>query len=142
NYYGGEDNVQVPYWLMNWADFRSLLKPSDATQAPLLNSAIGLAKNDEETSSVAVLSLYLKADIESILNSTSEELKKRTGYQEYGRWKWLTNNEILNIAEAIREFDEELANLVSNLGSQANFNNAALQTPIRALIQDRLDVLL
>ncbi|WP_286895764.1 MULTISPECIES: ATP-binding protein [Sphingobacterium] len=142
SYYGGEDKVQVPYWLMNWADFRSLLKPSDATQAPLLNSAIGLAKNDEETSSVAVLPLHLKADIESILNSTSEELKKRTGFQEYGRWKWLTSNEILNIAEAIRQFEVEMADLVANLGAQVNFNNAALQTPIRASIQARLDVLL
>ena len=142
NYYGGEDNVQVPYWLMNWADFRSLLKPSDATQAPLLNSAIGLAKNDEESCSVVVLPLHLKADIESILNSTSEELKKRTGYQEYGRWKWLRNNEILNIAEAIREIDVDMADLVSGLGAQANFNNAASQTPIRASILNRLDVLL
>src|SRR5690606_9629718 len=86
SYYGGEDKVQVPYWLMNWSDFRSLLKPSDATQAPLLNSAIGLAKNNEESKTVAFLPLHLKADIETILNSTSEEIKKRTGYQEFGRW--------------------------------------------------------
>src|SRR5699024_8749956 len=67
NYYGGEDNVQVPYWLMNWSDFRALLNPSDATQAPLLNSAIGLAKNEVESNVVTVLPLYLKADIENIL---------------------------------------------------------------------------
>lgn len=142
NYYGGEDNVQVPYWLMNWADFRSLLNPSDATQAPLLNSAIGLAKNNEESNDVAVLPLHLKADIESILSSTTEEIKKRTGYQDFGTWKWLTNNEILCIAEALRQFDVEIADLVSGLGIAANFNNAGSQTPIRTLIQARLGVLL
>ena len=47
-YYGGEGNVQVPYWLMNWHDFKNLLRPSDGTQAPVLNRALGLAKNNVE----------------------------------------------------------------------------------------------
>ncbi|WDT68333.1 ATP-binding protein [Cloacibacterium sp. TD35] len=142
NYYGGEDNVQVPYWLMNWSDFRALLNPSDATQAPLLNSAIGLAKNSEESIARLVLPLNLTADLESIRTFSNEDIKKRTGYQDFGRWKWLVNNEILNIAEAIRPFDNELADLVSNLGAEINFNNAALQTPIIGNIQDRLNVLM
>lgn len=141
SYYGGEDKVQVPYWLMNWSDFRSLLKPSDATQAPLLNSAIGLAKNSEESKAFSVLPLHLKADIESILNCSTEDLKKKTWDAGHG-WGWKVDNEILNIAEAIRQFDLEMADLVANLGAQVNFNNAALQTPIRASIQARLDVLL
>ena len=45
-YYGGDDYPKVPYWFMNWADFKELLKPSDGTQAPILNRAIGLAKNE------------------------------------------------------------------------------------------------
>lgn len=142
NYYGGEDKVQVPYWLMNWSDFRALLNPSDATQAPLLNSAIGLAKNNEESIARLVLPLNLTADLESIRIFSNEDIKKRTGYQDFGRWKWLVNNEILNIAEAIRPFDNELADLVSNLGAEINFNNAALQTPIIGNIQDRLNVLM
>lgn len=44
-YYGGDDYPKVPYWFMNWADFKELLRPSDGTQAPILNRAIGLAKN-------------------------------------------------------------------------------------------------
>lgn len=44
-YYGGDNYPKVPYWFMNWADFKELLKPSDGTQAPILNRAIGLAKN-------------------------------------------------------------------------------------------------
>lgn len=142
NYYGGEDNVQVPYWLMNWADFRSLLKPSDATQAPLLNSAIGLAKNDEESSSSAVLPLHLKADIEDMITCSTDELKKKTWNPGAGGWGWKADNDIINIAEAIRQFDIVLADLVASLGAQANFNNPALQTPIREAIQARFDLLL
>src|SRR5699024_6169062 len=108
NYYGGDEKVKVPYWLMNWEDFKSLLKPSDATQAPLLNSAIGLAKNIEESITESILPLYLKADVESILMSSTEELKKRT-WDAGGTWGWKANNEILNIAEAIRQFDVEIA---------------------------------
>ncbi|OXA76710.1 hypothetical protein SAMN05444397_11616 [Flavobacterium aquidurense] len=141
NYYGGEDKVQVPYWLMNWSDFRALLNPSDATQAPLLNSAIGLAKNNEESLNISILPIYLKADVESILSCSTEELKKRT-WDAGGNWRWKANNEILNIAEAIRPFDDELATLLSHLGGEVNFNNAGLQTPIRESIYNRLNKLL
>ncbi len=141
NYYGGEDKVQVPYWLMNWSDFRALLNPSDATQAPLLNSAIGLAKNNEESIVASILPQHLKVDIENILTCSTEELKKKT-WNPQGGWGWKPNNDVINIAEAIRVFDNDLADILSNLGSQANFNNPALQTPIRQNIQDRLNVLI
>lgn len=45
-YYGGVEKVQVPYWFMNWEDMKSLFKPSEGTQAPVLNRAIGIAKNN------------------------------------------------------------------------------------------------
>lgn len=141
NYYGGEDKLHVPYWLMNWSDFKALLNPSDATQAPLLNSAIGLAKNNEESIVASILPQHLKADIENILTCSTEELKKKT-WNPQGGWGWKPNNDVINIAEAIRVFDNDLADILSNLGSQANFNNPALQTPIRQNIQDRLNVLL
>lgn len=48
-YYGGDEEVKVPYWLMNWEDFKDLLRPSDGTQAPVLNRAIGLAKNNSNS---------------------------------------------------------------------------------------------
>ena len=47
-YYGGDGQIKVPYWFMNWQEFKYLLKPSDGTQAPVLNKAIGLAKNETE----------------------------------------------------------------------------------------------
>jgi len=49
-YYGGEEKVKVPYWFMNWEDFKYLLKPSEGTQAPVLNHAIGLARNEFQCS--------------------------------------------------------------------------------------------
>ena len=143
NYYGGEDKVQVPYWLMNWSDFKDLLNPSDATQAPLLNSAIGLAKNNEESVAASILPLHLKADIENILACSTEELKKKTWNPGHSNgWGWKADNEVISIGEAIRPFDEEMANLVSSLGGQTNFNKADSQTPIRIAIQTRLNTLL
>lgn len=142
NYYGGEDNVQLPYWLMNWSDFRGLLNPTEATQAPLLISAIGLAKNNQESVISLILPAHLKADVEGLLSCTTEELKKRTWNPGSGGWGWKSDNEVLNIAEAIRPFDIQLADLLSNLGNQANFNNAASQTPVRQSIQSRLESLI
>lgn len=68
--YGGENEVKVPYWLMNWNDFRVLLKPSDGTQAPILNRAIGLAKNEESEreSETVDLSILELEHLEAIIN--------------------------------------------------------------------------
>lgn len=49
-YYGGDEKVQIPYWFMNWEDVKYLFNPSEGTQAPVLNRAIGLAKNYHQTS--------------------------------------------------------------------------------------------
>lgn len=85
NYYGGDEEVKVPYWLMNWEDFKSLLKPSDATQAPLLNSAIGLAKNKEESSYLEVHSFVTIQAINDIivqLQVPAEDYWKIKNYSE------------------------------------------------------------
>jgi len=62
-YYGGYEKVRVPYWLMNWEDFSHLLHPSEGTQAPVLNRAIGLAKNEQESESSDV---YSRMDIQRL----------------------------------------------------------------------------
>ena len=139
-YYGGEDNVKVPYWLMNWQDFRALLKPSDGTQAPILNRAIGLAKNEQESLQQTVLPNNLKSDLENILNSNAEDLKKRT-WDAGGTWKWKANNEIQKIGEALKKINDTLGNKVIELSNQANFNNADLQQPIREEIRKIYDEL-
>jgi len=136
-HYGGDENVKVPYWLMNWDDFKWLLKPGDGTQAPILNRAIGLAKNEQESIAQAVLSNNLKSDVEAILNCNTEDLKKRTGFQEYGNWMWKTGNEIENIGLAVKEFDISLGDAIIELSNMENFNDSFKQMPIRVMIKNR-----
>lgn len=129
-YYGGEGQVKVPYWLMNWDDFKFLLSPGEGVQAPILNRAIGLAKNEQDAIRNKVIPNNLKSDIEGLLNSNSEEIKKRTGTQNFGNWIWNDNNEILGIGDAIRLFHNELGCEICNLANKDNFNNASKQQPI------------
>lgn len=135
-YYGGIDKVQVPYWFMDWEDIKSLFNPSEGTQAPVLNRAIGLAKNDEESAKINALPNYLKADIESVLNSNTEELKKRTSTQNYGNWDYKEDNEIKGIGVAVKQYNNELGEAIINISNSDNFNNAEKQRPIRNQIFD------
>mgnify|MGYP003498556913 CR=1 FL=1 len=129
-YYGGDAEVKVPYWLMNWDDFKYLFKPGEGVQAPVLNRAIGLAKNEQEANLNGVIPNQLKSDIEVLLSNNSEDIKKRTGIQSYGNWQWKDKNEIIGIGEAINEYNSELGTLICTLGNQDNFNNASKQHPI------------
>lgn len=138
-YYGGDEEVKVPYWFMNWSDYRDLLKPSDGTQAPVLNRAIGLAKNEQECKKNSVIPSNLKSDIEGILNCNTEELKKRT-WDAGGSWRWKDNNEVQNIGSAIKKYNSDLGDAIIELSNSANFNNASTQQPIRERIKELLDL--
>lgn len=129
-YYGGDEEVKVPYWLMNWHDFKYLFNPSEGVQAPVLNRAIGLAKNEQEANAKRLLPNQLKSDIEGLLSSNSEEIKKRTGTQSYGNWQWKSGNEIIGIGEAVKKYNNDLGTIICNLGNQDNFNDASKQQPL------------
>jgi len=146
-YYGGDEKVQVPYWFMNWEDIKYLFKPSEGTQAPVLNRAIGLAKNEQEISNSQLLPSYLGVEIEKLIEATPEDIKKRTGYADYGNWVWkgagikvnggkltLEDNEILNLGKEIKNYDESLGQKILDIGSNAVFNNTEKQEPIRKSI--------
>jgi hypothetical protein len=124
---------------MNWEDAKYLFKPSEGTQAPVLNQAIGLAKNDQQSIEEQIIPSNLYSDISSVLNSSSEELKKRTGFMDFGNWKWKENNEIVGIGDATIIYDKELGDEISKLGSSSNFNNAAKQEPIRIKVKAFLE---
>lgn len=64
-YYGGDGQVKVPYWLMNWQEFKALLKPGEGTQAPVLNRAISFAKNQIEC---AAEGMYSDIDIHQLMS--------------------------------------------------------------------------
>ena len=120
---------------MNWKDAKYLFNPSEGTQAPVLNRAIGLAKNEQESEVLSVLPKYLCTDIEKILECTTEELKKRT-WDGGGSWQWKDNNEVMNIGRAIEKYDSELGNEILSLSDRNNFNDALKQDPIRTKIRD------
>lgn len=129
-YYGGEEQVKVPYWLMNWGDFKSLLKPGDGVQAPILNRAIGLAKNKIGCEDKIVLDSIQQNNIMSILSYETDMLKKQTGYSEYGNWHWLDGNQIQKIGEDIQKKHEELGKKIILLSSKDYFNDASKQIPL------------
>lgn len=70
-YYGGDYFPKVPYWFMNWADFKELLRPSDGTQAPILNRAIGLAKNENSLEECSLHSRIIIQRLTEILDHIS-----------------------------------------------------------------------
>lgn len=137
-YYGGDEKVQVPYWFMNWKDVKYLFNPSEGTQAPVLNRAIGLAKNDQESERLSVLPNYLYSDIEDILSCSTEELKKRT-WDAGGTWRWKDKNEVMNIGEAVKVYDSELGEAILMLSNNDSFNNASKQDPIRKVVKERFE---
>lgn len=141
-YYGGEGRVKIPYWLMNWGDFKFLLKPSEGVQAPVLNRAIGLAKNEQEVSTQGI-PRYLEKDIQDLLDYSTEELKKRTWNGGVDRnWNWNSSNQVISLGKALEQIDPKLAELISLLGGEDCFNNAEKQLPIRRSIEERYQSLL
>lgn len=129
-YYGGDGQVKVPYWLMNWQEFKALLKPGEGTQAPALNRAISLAKNNQEGEEKGLLPQYLKASLERVLAYDMEELKRHTGSSSYGNWAWKSENEIAKLGAAIKNYDDKLGGQLQELGDSDNFNDASKQLPI------------
>lgn len=81
-YYGGDEKVKVPYWLMNWNDFKYLFKPGEGVQAPVLNRAIGLAKNEVEIDNKGFPSVYIQyiQDIITLINGSAEDYWKIKNY--------------------------------------------------------------
>lgn len=123
-YYGGEEKVKVPYWLMNWEDFTALLRPSDGTQAPVLNRAIGLAKNEQNVpaSESTTLNIIEIEHLESICNiaKSGDWWKAQPLEQSYNSFKSKLPTELQNfsfirnapclIPEIIRKIDEFILN--------------------------------
>ena len=84
-YYGGIDKIQVPYWFMNWEDIKSLFNPSEGTQAPVLNRAIGLAKNDYDSTQKPLHSQIYIGSINDIINQlqvSAEDYWKIKNYKD------------------------------------------------------------
>ncbi|MFA7118305.1 MAG: DUF87 domain-containing protein [Sphaerochaetaceae bacterium] len=131
-YYGGEEEVKVPYWFMDWEDFKHFLRPSEGSQAPVLNRAIGLAKKGHVCTEKNILSAPQHQDITEILQASNFVLKRMTSEN----FKWAPTNDLIGIGKDICNINTELGNKILELGAEEKYNNALLQTPIRKEIQE------
>ncbi|HOC30495.1 MAG TPA: DUF87 domain-containing protein, partial [Treponemataceae bacterium] len=98
-----EKGLKVPYWFMNWDDFDYLFDPGPGTQAPILKRAIGLAKDNPSisTNPIKKVSAFLLHGILSTIESSPDDIKKKTGKSEYGNWNWKQDNEISSLAKSL-----------------------------------------
>ncbi len=126
-----EVGMKVPYWFMSWDDFDYLFEPGAGTQAPILKRAIGLAKNEIETIITNAMSNLLKSSLLSLMENSSGEIKRKTGYSDFGNWLWKDNNELVCLSKALAKINDdkikEIAVAVEDIADKDNFNNAELQ---------------
>lgn len=116
-FYGGDEKVNVPYWFMDWMDFKSLLRPGEGSQAPVLNRAIGLAKNHYSTS---LLDLHPRLNIQNIRDIINQ---LQVSAEEY--WKIKNYQEVIDDlkSQAIILLDKrELSNILSKIPSGNSFD--------------------
>lgn len=114
-YYGGDEKVQVPYWFMNWEDAKYLFKPSEGTQAPVLNRAIGLAKNEENQT--------ISAPSTALNIIELEHLEALSAIAKSGDW-WKANS----LSQSYEEFKNKLP---ANLQDISFVKNCPCPTPIK-----------
>jgi len=134
-YYGGENEVKVPYWYMNWNELKALVKPSEGSQAPVLNRAIGLAKNKIKSKEQLFIPGYMEEEVNQLLTSKTEDIKKRT-WDAGKSWLYIEDNEIKKLGQAVSEYDCKLGNSIVKLSKGNCFNDEIKQIPIRKEIQD------
>jgi len=75
-------DLKIPYWFMNFDDFRILFKASEGTQAPVLHNAILDAKNESAEIKTYFLEIQI---IENRLRHMLEQLRKTGTGQYYNR---------------------------------------------------------
>jgi hypothetical protein len=129
-YYGGDEKVQVPYWFMNWEDIKYLFNPSEGTQAPILNRAIGLAKNYHETSKSKthpILNIQGIRDVIIQMQVPASDYWKIKNYApliddlKKSNIKLSDGNELTSILEKIPDgssYDKNAPSLISSLVSE------------------------
>ena len=111
-----KDGLKVPYWFMNFEDFKVLFNPSEKTQEPILSAALSISKQESrkkqepgEMDSSIILKCLL-VDIETIyeqLNSNDKPgtIKKAVHNLCESLVAYLQNNKV-NLSSKISFFDE------------------------------------
>ena len=117
-------DLKIPYWFMNFDDFRILFKASEGTQAPVLRDAIVDAKNE----SLQIKTYNLEARIiENALRSISAQVERTGNQQIHNRRNaaktisklidrikdWEVNCSDTKIKEVFKKIIEKLSNMQS-----------------------------
>ena len=111
SFYIDKDGMKIPYWFMNFDDFDYLFEPSSGTQAPLLKSALGLAKDEIVAECNNQVSLFYIKRLNSFIDSCEsnkplevnriifEELKTYIDYFEQNRFDY----DVKNIIDSLKK---------------------------------------
>jgi DNA helicase HerA-like ATPase len=118
-----KDGLKVPFWFMNFADFDYLFEPTSGTQAPVFKRALGLAKNQKAVAEKPILDKFTERGILSLFDASPDEIKKKKKYNDYGTWKYKTDNEILGLADTITPNGNQLLTDIQNAISTLGANN-------------------
>lgn len=127
SFYIDKDGLKIPYWFMNFDDFDYLFEPSAGTQAPLLKTALGLAKNNTVASEIHFMPKTIVSWIEAILSQCSDI----PNFWKMGNRK-ITDNITLIKTLTIDNFDQSilidnLTNLNSLIPPKGQYNDPDLQ---------------
>jgi len=60
------EGLKIPYWFMNFEDFKTLFNPSEKTQEPILNAALSLARQSSETAECSIILKCFLIDLEAV----------------------------------------------------------------------------
>lgn len=119
-----KSGLKVPFWFMDFADLDYLFEPTAGTQAPIFKRAIALGKNNVQAKAENKLGSFLERGIQSIIECSPDDLKKKRCIQSYGNWNFINENEISELAKAISpngdEVIQSIKDLLSELGSRIN----------------------
>ena len=140
SFYIDKDGMKIPYWFMNFDDFDYLFEPSSGTQAPLLKSALGLAKDEIVADYNSQIPLFYIKRINSFIdlcesNKTSEV--NRIVFEELRTYiDYFGQN----------DFDFDVKNIVDSLNKiptnsivkNGNFYNGTINPQILKAVVDTL----
>ena len=131
-----KEGLKIPYWFMNFEDFRTLFKATDSSQAPVLNMSLVLAKGEFKGEAPATKILLLLNALKSIENATlsSEEAWKRTRElkaQCNMAKQVIDNNKVPlqgffsdNIGVSIAEIENKLSSIKNAIDDRGNFKDS------------------
>lgn len=136
-FYINKEGLKVPYWFMNYDDCNHLFKPTPGTQEPILKRAITLAKNNTSIQDNELLNNYIKTGIEQLLNASSDDIKKKKKYSDYGTYIHIKEeSQIIKVNKKDATVYNEILSLSKAIPNVQNKNINKLKNKIKELSED------